>query len=141
MRMQTPYEAYRHACETSNPSMQIIMLYEAAIKYVKQAKEAIQQEDHDTRYQLIDKAMAIVRGLRACLDFSASEEVAMAMDKYYEAIDKLLISVQCDPNEQICDGIIKNLQTIKETWSDINLITSDLPENDNNADASEDVSA
>lgn len=128
MQINTPYNAYSHAAETLNSSEQIIMLYDAAINYVKQAKEAIKENDQDTRYQLINKAMSILRGLRLCLDFSACEEIAAAMDRYYDALDKLMISVQCHQDQTLCDAIIENLRTIKNTWQEINLHMYDSKE-------------
>ena len=97
--MQTPNEAYLRAAETSNPSVQVMMLYDAAINYVKQAKVAIEKGDLDARYILIDKAMSVVHGLRVCLDFSSSEEIAIAMDRYYVALDRLMVEVQCNNDE------------------------------------------
>jgi len=120
MRTQTPYEAYQHAAETSDPSVQIMMLYNAAINYVKQAQVAIEEGDFDTRHTLINKAMSVMRGLRVCLDFSACEEVASAMDKYYEALDSLMVDVQCNHDERTCSAIIENLTIIRDTWNEIN---------------------
>ncbi len=121
MQLQTPYNAYVHATETSDSAGQIIMLYDAVINYIKQAKVAIKNNDHDTRYRLIDKAISVLHGLRLCLDFGACQEVAAAMDKYYDALDKLMMSVQCNQDENLCDAIIENLKTIRSTWEDINL--------------------
>ena len=119
---QMEYESYRHAIETSNPAVQVVMLYDAAINYVKQAKEAIKENDHDKRYQLVDKAMGIMRGLRACLDFRVSEEIAATMDKYYDALDRLLIELQCNQSKELCDAIINNLVTIRNSWENINIV-------------------
>lgn len=120
MQLYTPYESYRHAAETINPTGQIFMLYSSAISYVKQAKIAIEQKDFDSRYRLMDKAMSIMHGLRACLSSCPSEEIAQAMDRYYLAIDNLMIAVQCNDDTNICDAIVTNLETIKGTWAEIN---------------------
>ncbi len=113
----SPHNIYRHAQETKNSSDQIVLCYCCAISYVQQAKAADLQEDHDTRYMLIEKTMAIMRSLRACLDFENNPTVAHALNNYYESLDTLLISVQCEDNKaDICDHIVKNLRTIKEAW-------------------------
>jgi len=130
MQPQTPIEVYIHAYETMDTSAQIRMLYESAIQYVSQAKIAIEENDHDTRYQKIDKTISIIRGLRLCLDFSASEEVTLAMDRYYEALYTLLISLQYKPDKKLCDNIIENLTTIKITWENIQLSLLDIKKAD-----------
>lgn len=119
MQPLTPYEAYHHATETLNHTAQILMLYDSSISYIRQAKAAIAQNDFDTRYQKIDKAMSIMRGLHTCLDFNASEEIALAMDRYYVAIDNLMVAAQCDNNPSVCDAIIENLLTIRKVWAEI----------------------
>ncbi len=116
----SPHNIYRHAQETISPSNQIIMCYCSAISFVQQAREAVEKHDHDKRYMLIDKTMAIMRSLRACLDFENNPTVAHALNNYYESLDNLLIAVQCEDNKlEICDNIIKNLRTIKEAWENV----------------------
>lgn len=131
MTLQTPFDAYKHAGETSDPAVQIVMLYDAAINYMKQAKQAINEDDHNTRYILVDKAFSIVKGLHACLDFSACEDVANAMNKYYHTIEELMVALQCNPGEELCEHIIGNLEKIRNTWKEIHLDTYSLPKNDN----------
>jgi flagellar biosynthetic protein FliS len=132
MAYANPFYAYNHANETKSRTEQIVMLYCAAISYMQQAKVAAEQNDHDTRYKLIDKTMSIMRGLRACLDFSANEDVALALNNYYAALENLLISAQLEENKaEICEQIIKNLQIIKQSWEKMN--TTDItPSNDEN---------
>jgi flagellar biosynthetic protein FliS len=128
MAYASPIYAYNRANETKSHSERIVMLYAAAISYMQQAREAAEQNDHDTRYRLIDKTMSIMRGLRACLDFSANEEVALALNNYYEALDTMLISAQLNDNKvQICEDVISNLKTIKQEWEKINVVPTDTP--------------
>lgn len=138
-----PYEAYSRANETKSHTEQILMLYSGAISFVQQAKEAIKEKDHDKRYQLIDRTMQIVRGLRACLDYEGNHEVATALNNYYKDLDTLLIAIQCDDKkEPICDKVIDNLRIIKKTWEKIhpNLVAETKePKKDKKADEKEDI--
>ncbi|MDA0782824.1 MAG: flagellar export chaperone FliS [Rickettsiales bacterium] len=121
MTYSNPYAAYSRANETKSHAEQIFLLYCGAISFVQQAKEAHQENDHDKRYRLIDRTMQIIRGLRACLDYEANQKVATALNDYYKDIDTLLVAIQCEDNkEEICDKVIENLRTIKETWAEIN---------------------
>jgi flagellar protein FliS len=128
-----PYEAYSRANETKSHAEQILMLYSGAISFVQQAKEAIKENDHDTRYQLIDRTMQIVRGLRACLDYEANKEVATALNEHYKDIDTLLVAIQGeDDKEIICDKVIENLKIVKETWEKVNPETSSFSSGEQN---------
>lgn len=126
------YLAYQHANETTNPSEQIIMLYAASISYVKQAKEAMEKSDHDTKCKLMTKALSVIRGLRTCLDFQANEQVAIALNNYYDTVEDLLISAQAETNVAFCDKIIENLMIIKKAWENINI--SPLPKENSEDD-------
>ena len=120
MAYLSPYNAYEHANETKNQDEQILMLYSGAISYVQQAKEAASENNHSKRYELIDKATKIIRGLRACLNPDISQEVAQSLANYYDSIEVLLVSIQCEDNkEAICDKVIENLRIMKETWENI----------------------
>ncbi len=116
-----PHDAYLNAKKTLDPKEQIIMLYDAAICYVQQAKQAIEEDDQSLRFERINQTISIINGLRACLDFGANEEVAKALDTHYEAVDGLLVSIQCDNNVEVCDQVIENLKIIKQTWEEINI--------------------
>lgn len=115
-----PVQAYQHASQTMSQKDQIVMLYAAAISYVQQAKEADAAGDHDTRYRLLDKTLAIVRGLHACLDVERNGELARALGHYYEDLELLISAAQCDDNKApLCDKIIHNLRTIWEAWGKV----------------------
>ncbi|MCE3232270.1 MAG: Flagellar protein FliS [Rickettsiaceae bacterium] len=124
MASANPFYAYNRAQETKSHTQQIVLLYSAAIAYMQQAKQADKANDHDTRYKLVDKTLSIMRGLRACLDFSANEQVALALNEYYASLENLLITVQTDDNKQeLCERIIENLNLIKESWEHINVVS------------------
>lgn len=119
MYAKTPYESYRHAAETVSPELQMMMLYGSSINYIKQAKVALENKNFDMKYQLVDKSMNIIRGLRACLNFGIAEDVAWAMDRYYDSIDKLMIQLQCTDDVELCDAITENLEKIRDAWEEI----------------------
>ena len=138
MAYSNPYAAYSRANETKSHAEQIFMLYCGAISFIQQAKDAHKEEDHDTRYQLVDRAMQIIRGLRACLDYEANKEVATALNEYYKDIDTMLVAIQCEDNkEEICDKVIDNLRIVKDTWEEINPNISAATENDETNNNSE----
>ena len=121
-----PYGAYQHANETKSHTEQIVACYFTAISYVQQAKKAHEEKDHALRYELVEKALGIMRGLQACLDFDANEEIANALNEYYESIERMLVAVQCEDNKsEICDSIVDNLRRIQKAWEQVNVISND----------------
>lgn len=128
MAYSNPYQAYSYANQTKSHAEQIIMLYSGAISFVQQAKEAVKENNHDKRYQLIDRTIQIMRGLRACLNYDSNKEVATALNDYYKDLDVLLIAIQCEEEkEKICDKVIENLRIVKDTWKELNPDLSTCP--------------
>jgi flagellar biosynthetic protein FliS len=125
MAKANPFYAYNRAVETKSPQEQIVALYLAAISYMQRAKEAAKEENHDERYQMVDKTLSIVRGLRACLDFGANEQVALALNQYYEALEEMLAALQIkDDKLRSYDDVIHNLRLVQTAWEEINLVVT-----------------
>jgi flagellar protein FliS len=120
MSDKTLYEAYQKASETVGEISQLILLYEGAINFIEQAKEAIHENNHEKRYNLINKAISIVTGLNSCLNFNEQTgEVAKALDQYYQAIDMRLLYIQCNNSIQSCDEVIEDLRVMLNAWKDV----------------------
>lgn len=118
--VKNPHESYQNSVYAQSEMDQLIMLYDGAINYIKQAKEAIVQNDHETRYNSLEKAISIVAGLNSCLNFNEqTEETAKALDKYYYDIDIKLLNIQCFYSLEECDEVIEDLQTLRKAWIEI----------------------
>ncbi len=116
---KNPYGAYQRANETISQIDQVILLYEGAIGFVTQAKDAIHAKDYQERYNLINQAIAIVTGLNSCLNFNErTSDVANALDRYYQSIDMRLLYIQCDDSIESCDAVIEDLKIMRDAWKD-----------------------
>ncbi|MCE3233538.1 MAG: fliS [Rickettsiaceae bacterium] len=114
------YNSYQKANETASEITQVIMLYEGAINFIEQAKEAILNKDFEKRYNLINRAIAIITGLNSCLNFNEqTESVASALDQYYQAIDMRLLYIQCDNSLKSCNEVIDDLKVMLNAWKDV----------------------
>src|SRR5690606_14422491 len=122
---KNPYNAYSKAGETISLINQVIMLYEGAINFILQAKEAINEKNYEKRYNLINKAISIVTGLNSCIEFNdKTNDMALALDRYYQSIDMRLLYIQCDNSLESCDGVIRDLRIMLEAWKDVAKRTS-----------------
>ncbi|MDA0782726.1 MAG: flagellar export chaperone FliS [Rickettsiales bacterium] len=114
------FNAYQRASETVSEVRQVIMLYEGAINFIEQAKEAIQEQNYEKRYNLINKAIAIVTGLNSCLEFNdETSEVATALDEYYQSLDMRLLYINTNDSIKECDGVIGDLRVMLDAWRDV----------------------
>lgn len=114
------YSAYQEANTTVDQVQQVVMLYDGAINFVKQAKDAIVEKNYEKRYNLINKAIAIVTGLNSCLNFTEeTNETAKALDEFYSMIDMRLLYIQCDDSLESCDKVISSLKRMRDAWLDV----------------------
>jgi flagellar protein FliS len=127
--------AYQKASETVAEIKQVIMLYEGAINFIEQAKEAIREQNFEARYNLINRAIAIVTGLNSCLEFNEqTNDVATALDEYYQSLDMRLLYINTNDSIEDCDQVIEDLRIMLNAWRDIEAETN------SNDSSSDDVS-
>lgn len=120
------YNAYQKASHTVDEIKQVIMLYEGAINFIHQAKDAILEKDYEKRYNLINKAISIITGLNSCLEFNeGTEGVSNALDQYYQSLDIKLLYIQCDNSMESCDEVIHDLKVMLDTWKEVDRQISD----------------
>lgn len=117
--MKQPYKAYAAATQTMAKTKQIVLLYDAAIRYVQQAVEAIANKQYEKRYHALDKACSIVFGLQGALDFEQGGEVAKTLYAFYSSVDSRLIGVHRSNDVEVCNQVIKELKMMREAWAEI----------------------
>lgn len=117
--MKQKYQAYAAATQTVARTRQIVMLYDGAIRYIQQAKEAIRAGRIEERYHLLVRASDIIAGLQGCLDFENGGDIARTLYQFYAALDGRLFSVHRTASLDTCDGIIADLKQMRDVWQEI----------------------
>lgn len=113
------YNAYKAAGETVVGANQIPALYEGCIKFMYQAKEAIEQKNYELRFNLVNKVIGIITGLRECLNLEEAQDVSKVLDDYYAMIDFQLLTLQSNDDSDLCDQIIASLKQMHGAWKDV----------------------
>lgn len=119
MTHQKPHSAYRNTSHMVRKTHQIVMLYDGIIRYVKQAKQAIEDNDIETRYNALTSACDIINGLQLSLDFDNGGDIAQLLYDYYAAMDMRLLSVHQSNDAALLDLTIKHLRMMREAWEEI----------------------
>lgn len=65
---------------------QVVMLYDGAIRYMQQAKQAINNKEIEERYKLLVRVSEILMGLQSALDFEQGGDVARILYDFYSLI-------------------------------------------------------
>lgn len=119
MTTRHQYRAYASATQTVAKTKQIVMLYDGAIRYLQQAKEAIREKRIEDRYNLLIKTGEIIAGLQSCLDFENGKDIARILYNFYSSIDSRLFGIHRSNSIEACDEIIAELKQMREVWHEI----------------------
>jgi flagellar protein FliS len=117
--MQRAVTAYGQAAETSAPVRQVVMLYDGAIRRVKEARRAIADGRVKDRHTALHKADAIVEALHACLDHERGGVIAANLDRLYTYIGFRLQQVNLHDDVTICDEVVERLGELRAAWAEI----------------------
>lgn len=113
------YQAYAAATQTVARTRQIVMLYDGAIRYLKQAGEAMEARRIEERYHLLVKTSEIISGLQGCLDFENGGNVAQLLYNFYSSIDLRIFALHRSNNKAECEQIIRELRQMRDVWQEI----------------------
>ena len=109
--------AYGQAAETLAPVQQIVLLYDGAIRRIKEARRAIETRQVNERCVAIAKAAAIIDGLQAALDHKRGGEIAADLDRIYTYLALRLQSVNLTQDPLICDELVERLSELRASWA------------------------
>lgn len=114
------YQAYSIATRTIAKTRQVVMLYDGAIRFLKQAKDAIVEKRIEDRFKLLLRASEIIVGLRNSIDFDNGGEISNVLERFYTGIDMRILSINFNKNgEAICEEIITDLKQMRDVWDHI----------------------
>ncbi len=113
------YKAYNVASATVPKTRQVVMLYDGAIRFMQQAKLAIDEKRIEDRFNLLNKVSEVLLGLQGSLDYTHGGEIAPLLYDYYSSLDSRIIYVQRTNDMKILDSVIAELKTMRGAWGEI----------------------
>jgi flagellar secretion chaperone FliS len=117
--MRRAMSAYGQAAETLAPARQVVLLYDGAIRRIKEARDAIGRRAIKERYVAIAKAAAIIDALQACLDHERGGEIARNLDQLYTYFGLRLQRINLRDDVQVCDELVERLGELRASWAQI----------------------
>ena len=109
--------AYREvAVQTARQIKLVIMLYEGAIRFLRESVSAIQSKDLDRKRQTIDRAVAIVQHLQETLDVDRGGQVAADLNRLYTYISSRILDGSGKLDIASLEEAIKLLSTLLAGW-------------------------
>lgn len=101
---------------TASPEQILIMLYDGAIRFVRQAKEAIASDKKADKAHAIGKAIAIVTEFSNTLDYEIGGDIAVDLSRLYDFIIRELAAVNAHGELERLEPVEKILQELKDAF-------------------------
>ena len=109
--------AYRKAeVMTANREAILLLLYEGAIRFLKQAITAVEKKDYSEKARLVGRTQEIINELRATLNFDAGGEIASTLESLYEFITDRLLKGNQENNAQHLKEALNIISTLHIAW-------------------------
>lgn len=118
MSVQNAYNAYKqNSVTTASPGELTLMLYNGCIKFIHQAKKAIEVKNIEARNKYVQKAQAILNELMATLnmDIPISKEMFNLYDYMYHQLTQANIK----NDVAILDEVESLVVEFRDTWKQV----------------------
>ncbi|UCF32559.1 MAG: flagellar export chaperone FliS [Phycisphaerales bacterium] len=106
----------RDAVMTATPEQLQLMLYDGAIRFSGQAKDAIISEDYETSYEKLTRAQHIILEMRNGLNYDVNQELCERMASLYLFLYNKLVDACTNRDVQAIDDALRVLRIERETW-------------------------
>ncbi len=115
------YQQYKETdITTADRGKLVVMLYDGAINFLKQAKTGIEEESVGEKCENINKASDIIHELQCSLRFDIGGDIAQNLNRLYQFMITHLIKAKISQNGHAkIDDVISMLQTLNEAWRKI----------------------
>lgn len=101
---------------TASPEQLLLILYDGAIRFTRQAIIGIEQNKPEVRRHGVSKTMAILSEFSNTLNFEAGGEIAEDLDALYNFMIRELIQVNIDNNIEKLKVVEELLVDLRQTW-------------------------
>ena len=113
-------EAYHeNTVSTQSRGRLIVLLYEGAIKFLRQAIAELEKDNFAKKGEYIGKATNIINELNACLDIDGGGEVAQNLRGLYHFMTRQLQEANLNRDPQRIEEVISLLEELNVSWKAI----------------------
>jgi flagellar protein FliS len=111
------FDVYKQtAVTTQNKGRLIVMLYDGAIKFLRQAIQDLEVNDYEAKGRNIGKAQDIIIELNTVLDMDAGGEVAQNLRGLYNFMNRHLSQANVKRDTQMLREVISLLEELNQSW-------------------------
>jgi len=110
--------AYGRLANTeTNPIQQIVMLYDGAVKFLRQAATDIEARDISAKAEHSNRALDILIYLQSILDFEKGGEVAPTLDVLYTNLIAMTLRASALLDAEMMRQAAELLLPVRDAWA------------------------
>jgi len=118
--MTNPRTAYRENDVRGATAVRlVVLLYEQLVQDLRQALQALEQNDIELRTKRINHAILVIGHLQSPLDFANGGKVAQDLNHFYNVLRQNLVQVQFHPSQAGLSQQITDLLAVREAWTEV----------------------
>ncbi|MCA1987124.1 MAG: flagellar export chaperone FliS [Desulfovibrio sp.] len=118
--MQKAATAYlQTSVGTTSQGEILLMLYEGAIKFLRQAQEKIKERDYAQKGILISKALDIISELESSLNMNKGGEIAGNLHRLYFHCQKRLLQANINMDVAMVEEVVTILTGLRSAYQEI----------------------
>ena len=123
MFRRSPLEQYGRAkhdaqAEFASAHEKTLMLFDGAITFMGVALQGIIRSDYELKGNMISKSIAVINGLKDCLDLRQGELSSNLYDLYEYMVEKLF-KANLTADAEAIEEVQSLLKTVRESWAKI----------------------
>lgn len=128
MALMSPYEIYqRTQVDTASPAKLVVMLYDGAIRFLKQGQAAMQRGDREEQNHCLIRAQRIIAELASSLDMEAGGEIATNLMALYQFMHEQLVIANLQDDVNMVQKVREMLESLREAWAQVEVAVRESP--------------
>ncbi|MFP4167313.1 MAG: flagellar export chaperone FliS [Desulfonatronovibrionaceae bacterium] len=104
---------------TTSQEELVILLFSAAVRYLEQARQKMEEKDYAGKGTLISQALDVINELDSSLNMHKGGELAQNMHSLYIFCQTRLLTANLKMDVKMVDEVLKILQELKSAFEDI----------------------
>lgn len=105
--------------QSRTPMEIVVLLYDGALRFLGQAREAMHQNDLVTKRDALSRGLAIVTELQGMLNLEEGGEIAARLDGLYTYIHGCCLEANTQRNPARLDEALRLLTTLRSAWAEV----------------------
>jgi flagellar protein FliS len=116
MKQASPNAYLRTQVMTAGPLQLRLLLYDGALKFARQGRAGLENEDFEQSYSNLSRVQNIVLELSNSLNHDESPELCDRLAALYNYMYRQLVNANLNRDPQVVDEVIELLDYERETW-------------------------